>query len=121
MSDRPTISVYANDCLVECYYMRNWPMESLINECARLIKTIGDATDRREVLSRLGEDPTVIRNEGELMYTESCSEFPVVIDLTRRLSYLKDDYPQGHPEQDPREALGQDGRGAGQISQGVSL
>lgn len=100
MSDRPTISVYTDDVLVECYYLRNWPMGSLFVECARLVRVIGDATEREDVLQRLGAEAKEGRSTEDLLRLESCSEYPVVIDLTRKLTYLKDDYPLGHPGQD---------------------
>lgn len=105
MSDRPTISIYANDRIVECYYMRNWPMESLFVECAKLVERISGVTERDKVLSCLGEDPTFGHDEDELKHVEDCSEFPVVIDLTRRMTYLRDDYPQGHPAQDTQPIM----------------
>ena len=75
-------------------------MDSLFVECARLVRVIGDATKREDVLLRLGEDPKRGHDEHELLRLEDCSEYPVVIDLTRRMTYLKDDYPHGHPGHD---------------------
>ena len=97
MSDRPTVSIRLHDQTVECFYMRNWPMESLLLKCADFVEMIGDASTKNEVLLRLGEDPSATHEKKAMQSLEDASEFPVVVDLTRRLVYLKDDYEDGHP------------------------
>lgn len=89
MSDRPTISIYSNGRIQEWYYLRNWPFDSVLLECVDLVKQIGSATERGEVLARLGEDPNQEYDEEGLLFLEGCSEFDAVIDLTGRVVFYK--------------------------------
>lgn len=89
MSDRPTISIYSNGRIQEWYYLRNWPFDSVLLECVDLVKQIGPATERSEVLARLGEDPDQEHDEESLLFLEGCSEFDAVIDLTGRVVFYK--------------------------------
>ena len=96
MSFRPTIAVYIDGHIIDIQYCRNWFPEHLLYEAARLAALYGDCRSADEYLdSRYGcrelvydVDPVTFRNtEEDLKFLESCSELPVIVDLTAQQIY----------------------------------
>ena len=55
MSDRPTISIYLHDHIVDFGYYRNWGGRSLLIESCELAKRLDGCTSYQEVQRRLGK------------------------------------------------------------------
>ncbi|MBR5740833.1 MAG: hypothetical protein IKX81_05985 [Firmicutes bacterium] len=97
MSFRPTISVYFNGEMADIGYYRNWREESLILEAVAIaikcrdMKTAEEYRDRvfgtQTVYYRI--DPERWENTPEnLKRLESCSEMPLLVDMTARCIYV---------------------------------
>ena len=96
MAFRPTIAVVANKEIADIGYYRNWDTEDLFIEALGLAVIYGDLSTVSEVRERaFGKqkigyiiEPEIIENTQEnLRWLEDCSEFPIVVDLTRRAIY----------------------------------
>lgn len=97
MSFRPTIAISANKEIAHIGYYRNWDMEDLLIEALGLAVVYGDCRTMEEVRDRaFGTqiidyviEPERIENTQEnLRWLEDCSEFPICVDLTRRVIYV---------------------------------
>lgn len=96
MSFRPTIAVYIGGRIADIMYCRNWYEEHLLYEAAAIaVRYDGCRTKEEYLLRRYGTEhisysvyPEVFSNsEEDLKALESCSELPVVVDLTARQIY----------------------------------
>ncbi len=96
MSFRPTISVYINGHIVDIGYYRNWDEKSLLYEAVAIAALYEDCRNAGEYLQRrFGRqkisyviEPEVFENtEENLKWMESCSEWPILVDLTARCIY----------------------------------
>lgn len=122
MSERPTISVYLDECIVDIGYYRNWSGMELLWECCDLAKRLDGCKSYGEIQEHLeklsedsgspacpelspafdapAEDANLVQmcaplsrsgghhpDEELMLELESHSEFPIIIDLSRRCFY----------------------------------
>ena len=96
MSFRPTIAVYADGKIADIGYYRNWSGTSLLVEAitlGSLFRECSSAEEYREAVygaQRVFYDrePEKVENtEENMQMLESCSEFPLVVDLTAGCVY----------------------------------
>ena len=96
MSFRPTISIYINGKIADIGYYRNWDEKGLFYEAIALAALYGDCWSIEEYrMRRFGRqhvqyslEPEVFDNtEENLKSLESCSEFPIIVDITNQCIY----------------------------------
>ena len=96
MAFRPTIAVIADNEIADIGYYRNWQMEDLFIEALGIavtysdLKTVEGFRNRAFGTQNIGYviEPEVLENTQEnLEWMMECSEFPIIVDLTRRAIY----------------------------------
>ena len=98
MSFRPTVSVYIDGSIADITYFRNALPETLLFESVALVLLYGGCSRSEYLLQRHGAErfdflvsPERIPNSEEgLKFLESCSELPVVADLTAMAVYCSE-------------------------------
>ena len=98
MSFRPTVSVYIGGSIADITYFRNALPETLLFESVALVLLYGGCSRSEYLLQRHGAarfdflvSPERIPNSEEgLKFLESCSELPVVADLTAMAVYCSE-------------------------------
>ena len=97
MSYRPTISVYINGCIADIGYYRNWDDNDLFYEAMAIAALFSTCKDIPEYnMKKFGKqkiyyslEPESFENtEENLKFFESCSEFPILVDLTEKCIYI---------------------------------
>ena len=96
MSFRPTIAVYINGTIADIGYYRNWSTKCLLYEALAIAALYGDCRTaeayrerryHRQQLQYLVEPELFDNSEENLKFFESCSELPLVVDLTAQCIY----------------------------------
>lgn len=98
MSFCPTVSVYIGGSIADITYFRNALPETLLFESVALVLLYGGCSRSEYLLQRHGAErfdflvsPERIPNSEEgLKFLESCSELPVVADLTAMAVYCSE-------------------------------
>ena len=101
MSFRPTISVYIGGKIVDFGYYRNWDDTDLLYEAIAIVAFFGDCKTREEYYNRKFGCQDVVRvlepevfssSEKDLAWLETHSEFPIIIDFTKKCIYVNHRY-----------------------------
>ena len=99
MSYRPTISVYINGRIADIGYYRNWDDNDLFYEAMAIAALFSTCKDIPEYnMKKFGKqkiyyslEPVSFENtEENLKFFESCSEFPILVDLTEKCIYISE-------------------------------
>ena len=112
MAFRPTIAIVADKKIADIGYYRNWDTEDLFIEALGLAVIYGDCMTIEEVreraygtqkMSYIVEPERIENTQENLRWMEDCSEFPLIVDLTRRAIYegycdSSDEYVSGKPD-----------------------
>lgn len=99
MSYRPTISVYINGHIADIVYYKNWDdidlffeavaIAALFHECKSIAQYNDKKFSRQKVYYAL-EPETFENTEENLAFFESCSEWPILVDLTAKCIYVSE-------------------------------
>lgn len=99
MSFRPTIAVYVEGQIADLGFYRNWEYVPLLARAAEIALQYADCRTAEAYRERrFGRQkvyyllkPEAFENTQEnLKFLESCTEFPLVVDLTARCIYVAD-------------------------------
>ena len=99
MSYRPTISVYINGHIADIGYYRNWDDKDLFFEAFAIAalfykyKSIPEYNAKKFGRQKVyySVDPEIFENKEEnLKLFESCSERPILVDLTEKCIYISE-------------------------------
>lgn len=87
MSESASISIRANGHLQHMIFPESSTLRDVLLECISIVDKIRDASNRGDLLIRLGEDPDEGYNDItlEILQMESPSDFDAIIDLTDRV------------------------------------
>lgn len=92
MSYRPTISVYIRGEIADIGYYRNWSDRALFMEAAAIMAVFGHCQTvpeyRRRKAALSGAEALPSDDKEVLLSLERWSEFPVLVDLTRKNIYV---------------------------------
>ncbi len=99
MSYRPTVSVYINGHIADIGYYRNWDdtdlffeafaIAALFCECKSISEYNAKKFGRQKVFYSV-EPETFENTEENLKFFESCSEWPILVDLTAKCIYVSE-------------------------------
>lgn len=99
MSYRPTISVYIDGHIADIGYYRNWDDTDLFFEAVAIAALFSECKTIEEYnMKKFGQQkiyyavsPETFENtEENLKFFESCSEWPILIDLTAKSIYISE-------------------------------
>ena len=110
MSYRPTISVYIDGHIADIGYYKNWDDIDLFFEAVAIAalfrdcKTISEYNEKKFGKQKIyySVEPETFENtEDNLKFFESCSEWPILVDLTAQCIYIS----EGAKEKDELYAI----------------
>lgn len=99
MSYRPTISVYVDGHIADIGYYRNWDDTDLFFEAVAIAALFSGCKSVREYNEKkfgrqkvfYSLEPEEFENtEDNLQFFESCSEWPILVDLTAKCIYISE-------------------------------
>lgn len=99
MSYRPTISIYINGHIADIGYYRNWDDTDLFFEAVAIAalfydcKSVSEYNDKkfgRQKVYYTVSPETFENTEENLDFFESCSEWPILVDLTVKNLYISE-------------------------------